>query len=195
VTICIQSAIMWHDSNFKFINFKYLYASWPVTICNIFQTFSMHPDQWLYTSNRSSCGMIQILNLWILKKFKNIFTMVLNRAKNIRSLMVKIVFESNISLRNYREKIEEIKVDACMSAYVGLCQVTGLLAERFLYGNELVLIHSNTGFYGSSRQKRFCAVRHRILCILLVRSLGPHLHVSSQMHACQLAGGVADWGF
>jgi hypothetical protein len=36
VTIYIQSAIMWHDSNFKFINFKHLYPSWPVTICNIF---------------------------------------------------------------------------------------------------------------------------------------------------------------
>jgi hypothetical protein len=75
VTICIQSAIMWHDLNFKFINFKSWYASWPVTICNIFQTFCMHPHKWLYASNRPSCGTIQILNLWILKKFKNIFTM------------------------------------------------------------------------------------------------------------------------
>jgi hypothetical protein len=32
--------------------------------------------------------------------------------------MVKIVFQSDASLRNYREKIEEIKVDACMSACV-----------------------------------------------------------------------------
>jgi hypothetical protein len=64
--------------------------------------------------------------------------------------MVKIVFESDASLRNYREKTEEIKVDACMSACVSLRQVAGLLAERFLCGNELVLIHSTTGFYGSS---------------------------------------------
>jgi hypothetical protein len=45
--------------------------------------------------------------------------------------MVKIVFESDVSLRNYREKTKEIKVDACMSACVSLCQVSGLLAERF----------------------------------------------------------------
>jgi hypothetical protein len=69
--------------------------------------------------------------------------------------MVKIVFESDDSLRNYRKKIEEIKVDACMSACVSLCQVAGLLTERFLCGNELILIHSTTDFYGSSRQKTF----------------------------------------
>jgi hypothetical protein len=34
--------------------------------------------------------------------------------------MVKIIFESDASLRNYREKAEEIKVDVCMSACVSL---------------------------------------------------------------------------
>jgi hypothetical protein len=91
--------------------------------------------------------------------------------------MVKIVFESDASLRNYREKKEEIKVDA-VSAYVSLCQVAGLLVERFLCGNELVLIHPTTGFYGSSRQKCFYAVRHEILYILLARSLSPPACVS-----------------
>jgi hypothetical protein len=56
--------------------------------------------------------------------------------------MVKIVFESDASLRNYREKIEEIKVDACMSACVSLRQVAGLLAERFLCDNEPVCMHT-----------------------------------------------------
>jgi hypothetical protein len=34
--------------------------------------------------------------------------------KNIGILMVKTVFGSDVWLRNYREKIEEIKVDARM---------------------------------------------------------------------------------
>jgi hypothetical protein len=85
--------------------------------------------------------------------------------------MVKIVFGLDALLKNYREKIEEIKVDACMSVCVSLCQVAGLLVERFLCSNELVLIHSTTGFYGSSRQKRFCVVKYGILCILLVGTL------------------------
>jgi hypothetical protein len=42
-------------------------------------------------------------------------------------------------------------------------------------------------------KKHFYAVRHRILCILLVGSLGPHLRVSGQLHACQLAGGPVGW--
>jgi hypothetical protein len=106
---------------------------------------------------------------------------------------VKIVFESDASLRNYHEKIEEIKVDTCMSVCVSLCQVAGLLVKRFLCGNKLVLIYSTTDFYGSSRQKRFCAVRHDILSILLVGSLGPHLRVSDQLHAYQLARGLEGW--
>ena len=34
--------------------------------------------------------------------------------KNIRSSMVKTVFESDVLLRSYREKTEEIRVDASM---------------------------------------------------------------------------------
>jgi len=46
--------------------------------------------------------------------------------KNIRSSMVKTVFESDASLRNYNEKMKEIILDACMHACVSsvrLCQV------------------------------------------------------------------------
>jgi hypothetical protein len=78
--------------------------------------------------------------------------------------MVKTVFESDASLRNYREKIKEIRMDACMHACVSLCQrVSGavrwnvLLAKRFLCGNELILIHPTTNFYATSRPKLFCA--------------------------------------
>jgi hypothetical protein len=39
------------------------------------------------------------------------------------SLIVKTVFESDTSLRNYREKTEEIRLDVCMSACVSLHQV------------------------------------------------------------------------
>jgi hypothetical protein len=35
---------------------------------------------------------------------------------------MKTVFESDASLRNYREKIEEIRMHACMHACVSLCQ-------------------------------------------------------------------------
>jgi hypothetical protein len=36
--------------------------------------------------------------------------------------MVKTVFESDVLLRNYREKMEEIRVDARMQACVSLCR-------------------------------------------------------------------------
>jgi hypothetical protein len=77
--------------------------------------------------------------------------------KNVMSLMVKTVFESDTSLRNYREKTEEIRLDVCMSACVSMCQPASAcdrwnsqLAERFLCVNELILIHSTTDFYTSS---------------------------------------------
>jgi hypothetical protein len=75
-----------------------------------------------------------------------------------------------------------------VSACVSLCQVAVLLAKIFLCGNKLVLIHLTTGFYGSSRQKRFCAVRHGILCILLVGSPGLHLRVSAGWRTDGVAG-------
>ena len=43
--------------------------------------------------------------------------------KNVRSSIVKTVFESDVSLRNYREKIEEIRVDTRMQVCVRLCQL------------------------------------------------------------------------
>jgi hypothetical protein len=45
--------------------------------------------------------------------------------KNIRSSMVKTVLESEASLRNYHEKMEDIRMDACcmhVSVYVSACQ-------------------------------------------------------------------------
>jgi hypothetical protein len=72
--------------------------------------------------------------------------------------MVKTVFESHVSLRYYREKIGEIRVDARMQAYVSTCQPTSAavrcnvqITERFLRGNELVLIYATTRFYTLSR--------------------------------------------
>jgi hypothetical protein len=68
--------------------------------------------------------------------------------------MVKTVFKSDISLRNYCEKTEEIKVDAHMQACVSMCQPASAavrcdvqIAEMFLYGNKLILIHTTTRFY------------------------------------------------
>jgi hypothetical protein len=42
--------------------------------------------------------------------------------KNVRSSMVNTVLESEASLRNYREKIEEIRMDASMHTCVSACQ-------------------------------------------------------------------------
>jgi hypothetical protein len=74
--------------------------------------------------------------------------------KNVRCSMVKTVFESHVSLRNCREKIGEIRVDARMQAYVSMCQPASATVrcnvqnvERFLHGNELVLIYITTRFY------------------------------------------------
>jgi hypothetical protein len=56
--------------------------------------------------------------------------------------MVKIVFKSDASLRNYREKMKEIKVDACISACVSLRQpVSG---GRLAHGK--VFMRQLTGF-------------------------------------------------
>jgi hypothetical protein len=72
--------------------------------------------------------------------------------------MVKTVFESDVLLRNYREKMEEIRMDARMQTCVSTCQSVSAAvrcniqtAERFLRGNELVLIHATTRFYTLSR--------------------------------------------
>jgi hypothetical protein len=56
--------------------------------------------------------------------------------------MVKIVFESDASLRNYREKTKEIKVDAYMSACVSLRQP--MSGGRPARGK--VFIQQRTGF-------------------------------------------------
>ena len=48
--------------------------------------------------------------------------------KNVRSSMVKTVFESDASLRNYNEKTKEIRLDLCMHACVS--SVTLFQLER-----------------------------------------------------------------
>ena len=53
--------------------------------------------------------------------------------KNVRSSMVKTIFESDASLRNYNEKTKEIILDVCMLACVSsvrLCQVEHLAREE-----------------------------------------------------------------
>jgi hypothetical protein len=70
------------------------------------------------------------------------------------SFMVKTVFESDTLLMNYREKTEEIRLDVCMSACVkpasACVRWNSKLAKKFLCVNELILIHSTTGFYTTS---------------------------------------------
>jgi hypothetical protein len=70
---------------------------------------------------------------------------------------VKTVFESDVSLRNYREKIEEIRVDTRMQVCVSMCQAMSAIVrcnvqitERFLRSNKLIFIHATTIFYAMS---------------------------------------------
>jgi hypothetical protein len=65
--------------------------------------------------------MRKIMNFKFLSKIYSQW--ILNRVKNVRSSMVKTVFESDVSLRNCREKMEEIRVDARIQACVSCCQV------------------------------------------------------------------------
>jgi hypothetical protein len=72
--------------------------------------------------------------------------------------MVKTVLESEATLRNYCEKIEEIRMDACMCQPVSATVRWNVqLVERFLCGNELILIYPTTNFYATSRSILFCA--------------------------------------
>ena len=94
--------------------------------------------------------------------------------KNVRSSMVKAVFELDASLRNYNKKTKEIILDTCMDAcvnFIRLCQLEVLLAREFLYGNELIFIHPTTNFYTTSAQKAFL----RILTIVSLHSIGHHM--------------------
>jgi hypothetical protein len=70
--------------------------------------------------------------------------------KNIRNLMVKTVFELDASLRNYNEKMNEIRLDACMHACVSSVKWNVQLARRFLCGNKLIFIHPTANFYATS---------------------------------------------
>jgi len=72
--------------------------------------------------------------------------------------MVKTVFESDVSLRNCREKTEEIRVDVRIQTCVSMCQSMSAIVrcnvqitERFLCSNELILIYTTTRFYTLSR--------------------------------------------
>jgi hypothetical protein len=65
--------------------------------------------------------------------------------------MVKTVFELDASLRNYNKKTKEIRLDTCIHArvsFVRLCQKS-CSREMFLCGNELILNHPTTDFYGT----------------------------------------------
>jgi hypothetical protein len=136
---------------------------------------SMHIDKWFYASNQLSRAMVQILNFKFFQKYIHNWSWIVH--KNVRSSMVKTVLQSETSLRNYREKIEEIRMDVSMHACVSSCQpMSGAirwnvqLTKKFLCDNELILIHLTTNFYAISRSKFFCAAWPGFLCIRLTRS-------------------------
>jgi hypothetical protein len=86
--------------------------------------------------------------------------------------MVKTIFESDASLRNYRQKTKENYMGCIPACTRQPCQlVSGAvwwntqLSERFLCIDELTLIHPTTSFYASLRQKRLYAACSRILCV------------------------------
>ena len=99
--------------------------------------------------------------------------------------MVKTVFESDASLRNYNKKTKEIILDACMhaSALSGCVRWNVQLVRRFLCGNELIFNHPTSNFYATSWQKCFCAASSELLCI---RSAGSA--VVPYMRVCQPRG-------
>jgi hypothetical protein len=53
--------------------------------------------------------------------------------------MVKTVFESDVSLRNCREKVEKIKVDARMQACVSMCRLLSGVTSRLRRGFYAVM--------------------------------------------------------
>jgi hypothetical protein len=53
--------------------------------------------------------------------------------------MVKIVFESDVSLRNCCEKMEEIRVDARMQACVSMCHLLLDVTSRLRRGFYAVM--------------------------------------------------------
>jgi hypothetical protein len=72
--------------------------------------------------------------------------------------MVKTVFESDVSLRNYREKTEEIKVDACMSAFVSYVS----LVSAYVSWKTC----SRKGFYAAMNW--FSFTQPLVLCIVAI---------------------------
>ena len=92
-------------------------------------------DHCFDASNRPSRAMIQNFKFMNCKFFqKNIHNGSWIVHKNVRSSTVKIVFESDVSLRNYRKKIEEIKVDARMHACVSLHQLLSSVTSSLWRG-------------------------------------------------------------
>jgi hypothetical protein len=64
-----------HDLNYKFMKIIF-YSINQILLCNFkAKNFCTHLDQWFYASKWPSRDIIQILNLWILKIFRNIFKM------------------------------------------------------------------------------------------------------------------------
>jgi hypothetical protein len=72
-----------------------------------------------------------------------------------RSSIVKNVFETKASLRNYQEKMDEIRMDASIHACVSLCQCMSACVRysyvKFLCCNNLILIHRAIDIYTTSR--------------------------------------------
>jgi hypothetical protein len=74
----------------------------------------------------------KIMNFKIFQKYIHNGSGIVH--KNVRSSMVKTVFESHVSLRNCREKIGEIRVNARMQAYVSLRQLLSGITSRLRRG-------------------------------------------------------------
>jgi hypothetical protein len=108
---------------------KLFYASWQLILC-IQSAITCHDSNFKFI---------------IFFYFLNIHNWSWIVHKNVRSPMVKTIFELDASSRNYRKKMKEIRMDGCMHACISLRQrVSGAvrwnvqLAERFLCGNELI---------------------------------------------------------
>jgi hypothetical protein len=97
-----------HDSNYNFM--KIIFYSFNQTLlCNVrAKNFCTHLDKWFYASKMVITwhdSNFKFMNFKFFQKY--IQNGSWNVHKNVRSSMMKTIFESDASLRNYRRKTKE----------------------------------------------------------------------------------------
>jgi hypothetical protein len=160
VILCIQSAITCLDSNFKFWKTR---GRLHISMFSLIRSIHRRMHKILsHNAQNYEFFFSKIYSQWILNCVKKYQEFIGENRFLIGCFVEKL------SWKNGRDYSGRTHADMCehVSATVR-CNVQ--IAERFLCGNELVLIHATIRFYALSRKKPFCAAWPRILC---VRSVG-----------------------